>query len=377
MIAAGFVNVRTVDAREIDPRLDREFADPPEEPVEITPEDGVRERLHKGALALRAAFARGLFTIGFVHGEVPRRACRLVGPDGVDAPALSAPKNLACIEHHRKTFHVPDRPALGAFAGLVEARTDSSVEPSCKVEAGLVHSSRFNLFHHGGRNEAFLQSVLDFFDEAARVEDVRLDLGPVRSFLDAGVDFREVQKVVTGLDLRDEPGRSRLKLWFMLSRGPRLVERAMELFTGDRVLVEALRFHDAFLVGFDLGFDGRTRLKLYPDIEPAELEDERVQERVRTLLSEPALEAMRRCVWTHVYVAERGKDVVLQFHPAEPDDFIARTLPQQAGAIHAAYAGTELLDMVVSLPSGELGPGAEVRSYGLYYMPSRVPGSPA
>jgi LynF/TruF/PatF family peptide O-prenyltransferase len=127
--------------------------------------------------------------------------------------------------------------------------------------------------------------------------------------------------------------------------------------------------HDEFLVGVDLTFDGRSAIKLYPDVTPAELENMEIRQRLSRVLSQEALEAMSRCCWTHVYIAKQNKETVLQFHPSDPDDFVARYLPDVARSkIHAAYRGSRLLDMVVSLPESELR-RVPAENFSLYYMP--------
>jgi LynF/TruF/PatF family peptide O-prenyltransferase len=143
---------------------------------------------------------------------------------------------------------------------------------------------------------------------------------------------------------------------------------------GEAETVDALRLHDdQLLVGFDLRFDGTSGIKLYPDVTPAELKQAETRARLARVLSPSALEAMERCLWTHVYIARHNAETILQLHPADPDDFVARYLPESGRReIHAVYAGARLLDMVVSLPQGELAHGP-ARSYALYYMPAHVP----
>ena len=186
-------------------------------------------------------------------------------------------------------------------------------------------------------------------------------------------DLRGVKKVVTGIDLRPEVARSRVKLWFMLSDAPELVKRGITLH-GERKPVRTLRLHEEFLVGFDLRFDGTSGVKVYPDVRPAELADPRTFARLGRILPARALEAMRACLWTHVYLGKHNRDIVLQLHPADPDSFVSRYLPKKLGhALHAVYDGCRLLDMVVSVEAGQLAQRA-VDRFAIYHMPAAAPG---
>jgi SAM-dependent methyltransferase len=79
MEAVGFVNISTIDAREIDPDLALGFAKPSNEAIEVRRSDSLATRLSKGNIALSNAFHQGLFTIGFVVGH--KRATRQDRPD--------------------------------------------------------------------------------------------------------------------------------------------------------------------------------------------------------------------------------------------------------------------------------------------------------
>ncbi len=398
MTAAGFANIQALDARDLAATLGDAFTAVSPEPVHVARREPLAARLTKGNTALSNAFHRGLFTIGFLYGEkpaprstrrqandgrrrdaaatpsaagLPRPAPPLVAPEACHLGVYSRKKNLACLSFHRAAFDVPDSRVLAAFSALVESSACCTLESSCKVDAAGLQSARWNLFCHGDNAPDFLAAALRLFDDYAALSGAPLNLDLLRGYLSAGIDFSQVRKVVTGVDLRAAPGVSRAKLWLMLARAPDLVERAIALH-GDGRVVRALRFHDDFLVGFDLRFDGTCGVKLYPDVRPEELGDSDIRQRLRRFLSSEALTAMGLCLWTHIYLAHHNPDTVLQLHPADPDDFVARHLPPRGREIHAAYAGVPLLDMVVAVPERELHTG-EVRSFALYYMPAEAP----
>jgi LynF/TruF/PatF family peptide O-prenyltransferase len=262
---------------------------------------------------------------------------------------------------------------LALFRRLVEKTHGCTLETSCKVERGEVRAARYNLFYHGEHRALFLDRVMGLFDEVGRTEKRGLDRDLLRRFLGREADLTGVRKVVTGIDLHPDRSRSRLKVWFILGDAPALARRAIALH-GDSRTVNVLRLHDELLIGFDLRFDGTSGIKIYPDVRAEQAKDRTVRARLGRVLSARAIEAMKECVWTHVYLAKHNADTVLQFHPADPGAFLARYLPGLAvKRLGRAYAGRRLLDMVASMPDGELAAG-DVKTYALYWMPADSPG---
>lgn len=289
-------------------------------------------------------------------------------------------KNLACMESHCDAFGIPESirrsRAFAGFAEIVGGAESGSVEVSVKVEHGVAHAARFNIFCQPSDKAGFASTVVAFFDDVAAFEGVALNTEPVRDLLDGTLDWSSVSRVVCGIDLRAELSLSRLKLWFFAEDEPdrpnNLITRALEAH-GASPLFQALRFHPMLLLGYDLRFDGTTALKLYPDIRAEEFASAEVQSGLASVLSALALEAMAQSPWTHLYLSSRNTDTMLQFHPREPDEFLADWLPHPlAHRIHRIYADVPLLDMVVSLPARELERG-DIENFTLYYMPADVP----
>jgi LynF/TruF/PatF family peptide O-prenyltransferase len=269
--------------------------------------------------------------------------------------------------------------SLRAFTGFVHLVGNSepgSVEVSVKVEDGLAHPARFNFFSQPCDKASFTAAVLAFFDDVATLEEVPLNMAPVRELLGTTLKWNSVSRVVCGIDLRAEPSLSRLKLWFFAEDNPNrpenLVSRALTAH-GATPLFRALHIHSTLLLGYDLRFDGTTALKLYPDIREDEFTSAEIQSKLSAVLSTSAREAMAQSHWTHLYLSSRNTDTMLQFHPIKPDEFLANWLPHPlAHGIHRAYADAALLDMVVSLPAKELDRRA-IENFTLYYMPAEVP----
>jgi LynF/TruF/PatF family peptide O-prenyltransferase len=289
-------------------------------------------------------------------------------------------KNWACLDFHCDAFglsgNVRDSRAFTGFTNILRISEHGSLEVSVKVEDGLAHAARFNIFCQPSDKGGFVSNVADFFDDVAAFEGVRLNTAPIRDILDAPLDWNSVSRVVCGIDLRAEPGLSRLKLWFFAEDEPdrpdNLVTRALTGH-GASPLFDALHVHPTLLLGYDLRFDGTTALKLYPDIREDEFTSAEIQSRLASVLSPRAQEALAQSYWTHLYLSSRNTDTMLQVHPKEPDEFIDNWLPHPlAHGIHRTYAEIPLLDMVVSLPAMELDSKA-IENFTLYYMPADLP----
>jgi len=291
----------------------------------------------------------------------------------MDLTVSSKRKNGAVISAHRSRFPVSGSPEpIDAFTRLAARVAPCTVEVSVKVEGEQLHAGRYNLYYHGTRKSEFLQSALETFSEISQAEGISLEDSLLRQFLGPGVDDEQLSKVVAGIDLRESRAHSRLKLWFMIASSPELVERAIELH-GQRAEVDALRFHEEFLVGFDLGFDSRSAIKLYPDVTRAELDDLEIVGQLSSVVPPAALEAMQESSWAHLCLRKDRPGVVVHLHPVEPDEMVARYVPEALRPkLHDAFAATRLIDMVISAEAAELGSG-QLKNFTLYYMPADLP----
>jgi len=150
------------------------------------------------------------------------------------------------------------------------------------------------------------------------------------------------------------------------------VRKALAMHGGSAIF-DALHLHPSLLFGYDLGFDGTTGLRSYPDVTAEELVSDVVQSRLQPVLSRRTMLAMREASWTHFQISSRNRDLMVQIHPVEPSAFLAKWVPHPVAArVHGLYGEAPLLDVVVSLPMRELERG-EVENFSLYYMPAAMP----
>ena len=275
-------------------------------------------------------------------------------------------KNLACLEFHCEAFCISDKlrhsRALAGFASLVRTTEYGSVEVSVKVEDGVAQAARFNLFCHPFDKAGFTSTILTFFDDVARSEEVHLDTGHIKELLDGGVDFGRVSRMVCGIDLRAERRLSRLKLWFFADNEPgrtgNPVEHALTM-RGAGPLFRTLHLHPGLLFGYDLRFDGTTALKLYPDITGDEFASLAIRSRLSAVLAEHSTRSpVERCVPSRGQsnaARQRGRGPVI----ADPDRPIGYFQPRHAqtrnGANVEAVNASDIVDLLLERHPGNNG----------------------
>lgn len=280
---------------------------------------------------------------------------------------LDCDKNITCIAAHNDAFQIENLFPLELFTNLVQKADDCTIECSCKIEGEKLYPARFNLWFHNNRRVEQISAVLDFFRTVETQAGVQLDYELFQEFYDDRFDWSKVKKLITGVDLREELSASRLKIWFIIEGYPEKLETAIRLH-GESEDLRSLIVHDELLLGFDFYLDGRSGIKVYPDIKQDEFQQADVQQRLKRALSLPALQLLEACWWLHVSFAKEGQDKILHYHPFNPNSFIEQYLGNEmARQIHNHYRKKRVLDMVISLRERELLEGS-IQNLNLYYM---------
>lgn len=277
----------------------------------------------------------------------------------------------ACLRHlreHREAFGVPDSPALTRFTELVGEARSCSLECSCKVEDGRLNAARFHLCYQEPALREHVETAVRFFASVGAAEGVRLDDSLFRLFCDDGYDFSRSEVFVLGVDLRETKAESRIKAWFKLGDYPEKIEEAFTLpLPGEPdAMLRPLVVRDGLLVGFDLHFDGRASVKLYPRIEKSDLFERATRTRLAALLPWYALTAMERCDWSYVSLARDGSRVI-HFCPTDGYEFVRSLLGDDGLALARPHVNEDLMSVVVSVRERDL-LLRRIPDYSLYCM---------
>jgi LynF/TruF/PatF family peptide O-prenyltransferase len=286
--------------------------------------------------------------------------------------------NLECIRFHCEAFEigreVRECAALTGFENVVRAAGRGVMESSVKVVNGVAYPARFNILCSPVDKISFLQTMFSFVEDVTSAECIRLDLEPVRAML-VGSDLRRVNRMVCGVDLRQDRMDSRLKIWVFADHEPGNqndpVERVLASGRVDRRF-QFMQVHPSLLLGYDLRFDGATALKMYPDVWEEELKVPEIEGRLSGVLSSASMRVLREAYWTHFYLSNPDKDPVLDLHLKSPDEFLARWLSNPiADRIRNVYRGRPMLDVVAAISQSDL-ESALIENFTLYYMPARI-----
>jgi LynF/TruF/PatF family peptide O-prenyltransferase len=277
--------------------------------------------------------------------------------------------NLSCLTNHQKAFNIDECFLIKEFKKLVQNSENSTVECSCKIEDNNLYSTRFNLWFFGDdlvkKNEA-IQAVTNFINKVEKRLKINFNYSLFNQFYDNSFDLNLTKKIITGIDLRQKINDSRLKIWFIINNYPEKLEQAL-LLQGDNTEVRQLIFHNELLVGFDFFFDGRTKIKLYPDINKEEFQDIQIQKKLKEVLSDVAINLMSLCFWTHISFTSDNAEIILHYHPLNPQKFIKKFVYNQiVDNINNFYQHQNILRQVISVKESELIDNS-INSLNLYY----------
>lgn len=266
-------------------------------------------------------------------------------------------QNLEWFQYHRSHYAVNDSPSLRTFLAFASKWPDCTAECSIKLEGPTLHAGRLYLISNqtAGHQERYpaVEGLIAALDD---LENISIDTKLLRRFCDGWFRWKRVVSLFCGVDLRPEPGRSRLKVWFGLNGWPEGIERALELGDADLGLRSLVR--DRLLVGIDLRFDGHSAIKYYPDFREEEIKDSRTRRRLAAQLSPEMMALVDRCRWIHVTNDSTTGERAVHLHPREPDTFISEFIHEpRALAAHAHWMERQPRSVCVAISDAEAASG--------------------
>ncbi|MEG3898948.1 MULTISPECIES: LynF/TruF/PatF family peptide O-prenyltransferase [unclassified Microcoleus] len=287
-----------------------------------------------------------------------------------DNVLIGSQKNLYHINQHKQVFDIDYLYPLDIVEQFVqEQATNWGLECSCKIEKEQLYPIRFNIFSENSIIEQKINSVLNFFQKVGTKANVKLDYQILRKFLGNNFDLSKVTKIVTGVDLRPDFSKSRLKFWLWLDNYPEKLETAISL-CGDREDLRMLYINNYWLVGFDFYLNGHTTIELYPIINSEQLKQKEVHQRLAKVLSVPALEILDAFSTILIGFAPSNQDRLLYGYLVNPNEFINSLQNDMANKVHAYYRNQSVLNTMICLSERELVYG-KTENLNLYYQMSK------
>lgn len=256
------------------------------------------------------------------------------------------------------------------FERLVTETEECLIESSCKIEKDKLYPVRFNLALGIERLLENFEITLDFFHKVESRADVKIDCGLLYKFLGTNFNFSKVEGLQTGVDLRSEIAKSRLKLVIRVNDYPEKIEAALALHSdSDTKEFRQLLLYSCLVIGFDFYLDGRSAIELYPEIKKQEFEQPEVRQRLAQVLSPQALLPVKACRQFGVGFSKANPDKIVYYQLENKNDLPNYfSLNDSARRVHAFYQQQPIgPSMWVGLPEREL-LGGTIQNISLYYQ---------
>jgi LynF/TruF/PatF family peptide O-prenyltransferase len=193
------------------------------------------------------------------------------------------------------------------------------LECSCKVDGGGIHGARMNLWFSGHllRQEALVKAQ-GFLRQCAQIAP--LDLSLYRQIVGADFQYDKARCTVVGIDAREEPNKSRIKLWHIAEHYPEIEDKVLGL-PGIAPAAQCFKILPELLFGFDFGMEGGTALKVYPMLHARHIQP--LHNVLNSLLGERTLRLVEQCRWVNFGFTSKKPGISLHLLPWDPEVFIS------------------------------------------------------
>lgn len=284
-----------------------------------------------------------------------------------DRTMVNINHNLRYINEHKQAFDIEYFYPLDIFENFAEQAQNLGIECSCKIDHDRFYPARFNLFPNKFTSEE-VSLVFDLFRRVETRCDVKLDYRIIHKFLGNNFDFSKVEKIVTGVDLREDFSASRLKFWFWIYNYPEKLETAISLL-GDRKDLRLLYVNNSWLVGFDFYLNGKSTIELYPSMSEEELQKVDVKLKLAQVLSVPAFNVLDNFSSVLIGFTQTNQDRLIYGYLINPNEFIDNLHNDIGNKVHSFYRSKNVLNTMICFSEKELIAGS-LNNFNLYYQMS-------
>jgi len=282
----------------------------------------------------------------------------------------SCTKNIRYINEHQSFFKANNLFPMDEFKNIVSTTPNALIECSSKVSKNIVYSNRFNLWFPKPNSKDQVNTAMNFLGEIEKTANIHFDMDLFYKFYDSGFKWSGIRYFVIGLDIREDFFSSRLKIWFILSNYNKKKELAINLY-GNLPEIRSLFFHDEIIVGFDFFFDGRSIIKLYPDIIRQELDNKLILNKAGKILHPKALELAKDSYWMHIYYSRNNNGRILQLHTKNMEPFL-KLLPDNEEKLFRKLCNEKKLPCAIFAFNEDDIIKNEIETWSFYYMPQCV-----
>lgn len=285
-------------------------------------------------------------------------------------------ENLRYIEDHRQIFDIENSYLLNSFEEFIgKQRKDKggAIVCACNIEkdrrypARFYYSCEFNLPNPAVK----LLDLEEFLSFSYRIEgrpEVQIDRRLLEQFLATGLDPSKVHLVIFGIDARPELRHSRIKLSFHVRDYPEKMAIAIAL-CGEQRNWEKLIVNGNLLVAFDLFFDNRSSVEVYPTFYPADLQRPDVQAYLAEKLPARALQLLNESgAWLQIGISDENDSDVLYFNSVKsPNSFVDQLGNEMLKQVHAHYRNRVFEEVYIAIPESEFS-ATSIQRVKMYYQ---------
>jgi LynF/TruF/PatF family peptide O-prenyltransferase len=280
-------------------------------------------------------------------------------------------KKVHHISAHQQEFEIEDSYVLDLFKSFVETIENTTgncmLESGCKVDQDQLYAARFTLFFDL-KNTAQLRAVLDFFEQVNARVDIQINRSLIEKFFTVDFDFSKLKEFGIGVDLRRELSNSSLEVSLTIEDYPEKQELAIALNGKDleedaQMLIVNSHLH----IGFDLQFNGKSNIELYPYISKQDWQKVDVQQLLIQVLSPVSLQPLPICNRICVGLSKANSTRKIYYYLENLNDFFSYFPANDfARKVHAYYQQQPVKEMAVALLESELQAGT-IQRMNLYY----------
>lgn len=287
-------------------------------------------------------------------------------------------ENLRYIEEHQQTFDLENSYLLNLFKEFIgEQRKDKggSLVCGCNIEKDRRYPARFyySAEFHQPNPAMKLFDLEDFLSFSRRLEErpeVQIDRRLLQQFLGTGLDPSKVHLLILGIDDRSELRYSRIKLSFHVRDYPEKIAIAIAL-CGEHRDWQKLIVNGNLLVGFDLFFDNRASVEVYPTFYPADLQRPDVQAYLAEKLPAKAFQLLKESgAWLQIGISNDNDSDVLYFNSVKsPNSFVDQLGNEMVKQVHSHYRNRAFHDVFIAIPESEFS-ATSIERVKMYYQMS-------
>ncbi len=269
-------------------------------------------------------------------------------------------ENINKFETHKSILNILENEYLKLFEDFITKNNDSIfLECSCKKERGSFFGSRFNFWYTDKEHIKNLNNTINFFKAFCGDEAV-VNYGLLNKILNIGVDLNETNKVIGGIDLRDNFQDSRVKLWLEINKKDK--ETIKNIFRNIDYNEEYLKLlkesSNKFLFGFDFWLNGESNIKTYYWFDEKDLIKDTFEGKIKKLVKE--------CHIVHISFNSKELEKTIHFHPKDINSFVDKINSEELKEMINKVIKIDKKTTVISLKEKEI-ENNKIESFNLYY----------